>query len=238
MKKLLFIFWGLLLGSLLLFFIMQRKEEKREMSSQNVEEVVENTNTIKDTTARREKKKIALTFDDGPHPIYTQEMLDLLKKYKVSATFFLLGEQIEQYEDLVKKIAEEGHLIGNHTFEHIQITSLSTEQAEQMIQKTSDLIEDLTGQKTEYVRPPFGTWNQGLDEELDLIPVLWNVDSQDWKTQNVDSIVNEVVKSVKENDIILMHDSFETTVQAVERIIKLLEAEGYEFVTVDEVIMD
>lgn len=238
MKKRFFIFWGLLLGSIFLLFIMQMRMKKQETASEKVEEIVEDSYTIKETSIRKEKKKIALTFDDGPHPIYTPEMLELLKKYEIPATFFLLGEQIEQYEDLVKEIANEGHLIGNHTFEHIQITKIPEEQAEEMIQKTSDLIEELTGQKTEYVRPPFGSWDQDLEEELDLIPVLWNVDSQDWKTQNVDSIVNQVVKSVKENDIILMHDSFETTVQAVERIIKLLEAEGYEFVTVDEVIMD
>lgn len=186
----------------------------------------------------RESKKIALTFDDGPHPVYTQEMLDLLEKEQVPATFFLLGQNVELYGNLVKEISEEGHLIGNHTYHHVQITTLPAEQACEEIDRTSDLIEDLTGKGTEYVRPPFGTWNEGLETKLNLIPVMWTIDTLDWTTQNVDWIVNQVVKSAEENDIILMHDSYESTVQAAERIIELLKADGFEFVTVDEVLFD
>ena len=104
------------------------------------------------------------------------------------------------------------------------------------IAETSELIEELTGKGTEYVRPPFGTWNEGLESNLDLIPVMWTIDTLDWTTQNVDAIVNHVMKNAGENDIILMHDSYKSTVQATERIIKLLKAEGFEFVTVDEVL--
>lgn len=188
--------------------------------------------------AANELKKIALTFDDGPHPVYTQQMLKLLEEKDVPATFFLLGQNVAEYGDLVKEIAEDGHLIGNHTYHHVQITTLPTEQAYEEIEETSRLIEDLTGKGTEYVRPPFGTWNEGLESELNLIPVMWTIDTLDWTTGNVDWIVNQVVKNAEENDIILMHDSYKSTVQAVERIITLLEAEGFEFVTVDEVIMD
>lgn len=188
--------------------------------------------------ATHESKKIALTFDDGPHPIYTQEMLDLLEEEQIPATFFLLGQNVELYGDLVKEISEEGHLIGNHTYHHVQITTLPAEQAYEEIDKTSSLIQNLTGKGTEYVRPPFGTWNEGLETKLDLIPVMWTIDTLDWTTQNVDWIVNQVVKNAEENDIILMHDSYKSTVQATERIIKLLEADGFEFVTVDEVLFD
>lgn len=188
--------------------------------------------------AARESKKIALTFDDGPHPVYTQEMLDLLEKEQVPATFFLLGQNVELYGDLVKEISEEGHLIGNHTYHHVQITTLPAEQACEEIDKTNNLIKELTGKGTEYVRPPFGTWNEGLETKLNLIPVMWTIDTLDWTTQNVDWIVNQVVKNAEENDIILMHDSYESTVQAVERIITLLQADGFEFVTVDEVLFD
>lgn len=188
--------------------------------------------------AAHESKKIALTFDDGPHPVYTQEMLDLLEKEQVPATFFLLGQNVELYGDLVKEISDEGHLIGNHTYHHVQITTLPADQAYEEIDKTSSLIEALTGKGTEYVRPPFGTWNEGLESKLDLIPVMWTIDTLDWTTQNVDWIVNQVVKDAKENDIILMHDSYKSTVQAAERIITLLEADGFEFVTVDEVLFD
>lgn len=193
---------------------------------------------LAETEDIRETKKIALTFDDGPHPVYTEQMLDLLEKEQVPATFFLLGQNVEEYGEVVKEIADKGHLIGNHTYHHIQITTLPTEQAYEEIDKTSRLIEELTGKGTEYVRPPFGTWNEGLESELDLIPVMWTIDTLDWTTGNVDWIVSQVVKDAKENDIILMHDSYKSTVRAVERIIELLKADGFEFVTVDEVIMD
>lgn len=185
-----------------------------------------------------EPRKIALTFDDGPHPVYTEEMLEVLEEYEVPATFFLLGQNIEGHEEVVRSIAEKGHLIGNHTFHHVQITGMSREQAFEEIDKTSRLIESVTGKGTEYVRPPFGTWNEGLEEGLDLIPVMWTIDTKDWMTENVDAIVEHVVKNAGENDIILMHDSYESTVQATERVIALLKAKGFEFVTVDEVLFD
>lgn len=183
-------------------------------------------------------RKIALTFDDGPHSVYTEEMLKVLEEADVPATFFLLGQNIEGREELVREIAEKGHLIGNHTFHHVQITGLPKEQACREIEETSELIEELTGKGTEYVRPPFGTWNEGLEDNLDLIPVMWTIDTRDWTTQNVGEIVDHVVKNAGDNDIILMHDSYESTVQAAERIIELLKADGFEFVTVDEVLFD
>ena len=185
-----------------------------------------------------EKKKIALTFDDGPHPVYTEQVLQVLDHGNIPATFFLLGQNIEEHQDLVKEIDAKGHLIGNHTYHHVQVTSLPLDQACEEIQKTSDLIESLTGKGTEYVRPPFGTWSEGLEDRLNLIPVMWTIDTLDWTTENVDEIVCRVTEQAEENGIILMHDGYESTVQALERFIPLLEAEGYEFVTVDQVIMD
>ena len=149
-----------------------------------------------------------------------------------------MGQNIEGQEDVVKEIAEKGHLIGNHTYHHVQITGMPAEKAYEEIDKTSKLIEKVTGKGTEYVRPPFGTWNTGLESTLNLIPVMWTIDTKDWTTENVDAIVNHVVKNAGENDIILMHDSYQSTVEATERIIKLLKSKGFEFVTVDEVIMD
>lgn len=185
-----------------------------------------------------EKKKIALTFDDGPHPVYTEQVLQVLDHGNIPATFFLLGQNIEEHQDLVKEIDAKGHLIGNHTYHHVQVTSLPLDQVCEEIQKTSDLIESLTGKGTEYVRPPFGTWSEGLEDRLNLIPVMWTIDTLDWTTENVDEIVCRVTEQAEENGIILMHDGYESTVQALERFIPLLEAEGYEFVTVDQVIMD
>ena len=167
-----------------------------------------------------------------------EQVLEVLETEGASATFFILGQNVEGHEDLVKEIDARGHLIGNHTFHHVQITSLPPDQAYDEIQQTSDLIRELTGKGTEYVRPPFGTWNEGLEDRLDLIPVMWTIDTLDWTTENVDEIVRRVTEHAEENDIILMHDGYESTVAALERFIPLLEADGFEFVTVDQVIMD
>lgn len=212
--------------------------KKDDRAGAEPEEMIPVEHLVLPEEKKTEKKRIALTFDDGPHPIYTPQMLELLKEEQVPATFFLLGENVELYGDVVKEIAKEGHLIGNHTYHHVQITSLSLEEACKEIQETSDLIEELTGTGTEYVRPPFGTWNEELEERLNLIPVMWSIDTKDWTTQNVDWIVRETVKHAEDHDIILMHDSYQSTVDAVKRIIEQLEAEGFEFVTVDEIIMD
>lgn len=212
--------------------------KKDDRAGAEPEEMIPVEHLVLPEEKKTEKKRIALTFDDGPHPIYTPQMLELLKEEQVPATFFLLGENVELYGDVVKEIAKEGHLIGNHTYHHVQITSLSLEEACKEIQETSDLIEELTGIGTEYVRPPFGTWNEELEERLNLIPVMWSIDTKDWTTQNVDWIVRETVKHAEDHDIILMHDSYQSTVDAVKRVIEQLEAEGFEFVTVDEIIMD
>ena len=180
-----------------------------------------------------EHPKIALTFDDGPHPVYTEELLDGLKKRKVMATFFLIGNNIEGNEEIVKRMAEEGHLIGSHTYNHVQLNKLSELKAKEEILKGCNKIYETTGVCPSFVRPPFGEWKKNLDFCVTMLPVFWNVDSLDWKLQNTEKIVKRVVKDVKEGDIILMHDIFETSVQAAFQIIDTLEKENYEFVTVD-----
>lgn len=186
----------------------------------------------------RETKKIALTFDDGPHPRYTEELLDGLAERNVKATFFLLGENIEGREEIVRRIAEEGHLIGNHTYYHVDVTRLPEEEACHEILDTSEKITAITGQPVEYIRPPFGNWDKELECRVTMLPIFWSVDTLDWTTQNADQIVQKVVTNIEENDIILMHDSYDSTVKAALRVIDLLQAEGYEFVTADELILE
>lgn len=187
---------------------------------------------------RKETKKIALTFDDGPHPRYTEKLLDGLAERNVKATFFLLGQNIDGHEEIIKRMAEEGHLIGNHTYYHVDITKLEDAKACREILDTSEKITAITGQPVEYIRPPFGNWDQELECEVMMLPIFWSVDTLDWTTRNTDQIVQKVVTDIEENDIILMHDSYDTTVKAALRIIDLLQAEGYEFVTADELILE
>lgn len=198
-------------------------EKKQEKEGENMQE---------------EKKKVALTFDDGPHPVYTPEMLDLLKEKNIKATFFLLGEQVEKYPDIVKRMNDEGHLIGNHSYKHEQLSKLSSVQACSQVNRTNELIYAITGKYPEYLRPPFGDWKDRLDCEVNMIEVLWDVDTLDWSSQNKDKVVSKVMKNVEEGDIILMHDSYESTVKATAEIIDRLQKDGYEFVTVDELIFD
>ena len=189
---------------------------------------------------RMEKPKIAITFDDGPSTAYTPILLDGLKERGVHATFFLIGKNIEQGDNaqIVKRMQEEGHLIGNHTYNHVEITRVSNETAYQEIKKTNDLIESITGETVEYMRPPFGLWQKELEQRIHVLPVMWTVDPLDWATENVDEIVNKVVTETEENDIILLHDCYDSSVKAAFRIIDLLQAEGFEFVTVDELMVD
>lgn len=185
-----------------------------------------------------EKKKVALTFDDGPHPEYTPQMLEVLKEQNVKATFFLLGEEVEKYPEIVKKIHEEGHLIGNHSYKHEQLSKLTMEKACAQVNRTNELVYDITGEYPSYLRPPFGDWHEKLDCEANMVEVLWDVDTLDWSVQNHNRIVNKVLKNVQENDIILMHDGYETSVTAAKEIIDTLQKQGYEFVTVDEIFFD
>lgn len=182
------------------------------------------------------KKKIAITFDDGPHPVYTLKLLDGLAQRNVKATFFIIGESAERYPEVIKRIHDEGHLLGNHTYSHVQLTCISSTKAIEEIHKTNDILSSITGENVRYIRPPFGLYNKTLAASSDLVPVLWTVDPRDWSVLNTNSVVSHVVKKVKENDVILLHDIFDTSVDAALQIIDSLLEQGYTFVTVDELM--
>lgn len=183
-------------------------------------------------------KKIAITFDDGPNEKYTEELLKGLEERGVTATFFLLGKEVEQYPDIVKEIKDGGHLIGTHSYDHVNLSNLTDAAAIEQVDKTNAAIHEITGEYPEYIRPPFGCWKANLDYETSMIEVLWDVDPLDWKTSNSDVITKRVVDKVEENDIILLHDASESSVKAAFKIIDELEREGYTFVTVDEILFD
>lgn len=209
-------------------------------SSDNSKNSNSNSDTSSSDTSQTnntdEVKKIAITFDDGPHPKYTLKLLDELKKRNVKATFFVIGENVSNNPDVIKRMAEDGHLIGNHTYSHVQLTCISEEKAITEINKTSELITTYAGVSPKYIRPPYGMYSDALKRETNLTPVLWTVDPRDWSVLNTDSVVKHVLKCAKSGDIILLHDIFDTSVEAAFQIIDALKAEGYEFVTVDEFI--
>lgn len=184
------------------------------------------------------KKKIALTFDDGPHPEYTPMLLDGLKERNVSAAFFLMGKNAEKYPEIVERMYKEGHTIGNHSYSHVQLSEMEELEACKEMTKANEVIKNIIGKTSDYIRPPFGAWSHNLDCITNMIVVLWDVDPLDWKCQNTDLVVKRVVSNVEEDDIILLHDSYETTVEATFQIIDTLEKEGYEFVSLDEIILE
>lgn len=251
MKKGLILILNLLFWSLFVWLQVGRYEniqtyekveikQAREMSGRVSEEIKEDVSEPYERAEQRteEPPKIALTFDDGPHPRYTKELLEGLRERKVRVSFFLMGKNIPGREELVSQMKADGHLIGNHTYSHVDLKRLTSEEACEEILKTDQLIFDIIGEHTEYIRPPFGNWNTNLDCGIVMFPVFWNIDPRDWNTSNVDEIVRKVVKNVQEGDIILLHDCYDSTVKATFRIIDLLQAEGYEFVTVDEIVLD
>jgi Predicted xylanase/chitin deacetylase len=193
-----------------------------------------------DTRSRtdREQPILALTFDDGPHPVYTPQLLDGLEKRNVKVSFFLMGKNIMGNEAIVKRMHEDGHLIGNHTFDHVQLNKLPENEACSQITKTSNAIFEITGQYPAYVRPPFGEWREGLDCTVTMLPVFWDIDPLDWNTDNADQVVEKVVSKAEDGDIILMHDASASSVQAALRVIDILTKKGYVFVTVDRLLLD
>lgn len=189
-------------------------------------------------TVDTEVKKIALTFDDGPNPDYTETLLEGLKERGVKATFFLLGKEVVKYPEIVEDIHEYGHLIGTHSYEHVNLNNLCEAAAIEQVDKTNEAIYEIVGEYPEYIRPPFGSWKSNLDYETKMIEVLWDVDPRDWATSNSSAVVERVVSKVQEDSIILLHDASESSVKAAFAIIDKLAGEGYVFVTVDEILFD
>lgn len=182
--------------------------------------------------------KIAITFDDGPHPYYTEQLLDGLRERGARASFFVMGKQAEAYPELVLRMQAEGHLIGNHTYSHLQLGKNNREAFKAELIRTNELLLEITGEELQYVRPPYGSWDKSFETELTMIPVLWTIDPMDWCSSDVSGIVRKVTRKAKENAVILMHDEYKSSVTAALEIVDILQKEGYEFVTVDEILFD
>ena len=175
-------------------------------------------------TAGVEKPKLAITFDDGPDAKTTALLLDGLKARKVRATFFVIGEKAEQNPELICRMSEEGHLIGNHTYSHVQLNMLSSSQACSQVKAANDVIKEITGQEVIYLRPQYGEWDHKKDCPQNMIAVYWDVDPLDWKRTDTKQIAADILRQVKPGDIILLHDIYKTSVQAAFIVIDELQA--------------
>lgn len=185
----------------------------------------------------QEARKVALTFDDGPSE-YTVELSRGLKERGVQATFFLLGENMEGRREMIEELVKDGHLIGNHSYHHVQLNKLSMEEAMEEIEKTNRLIREWTGEEPVYIRPPYGAWSQELEKVVDMIPVFWNVDSLDWKLQNKEQVLCCLSGQVEEGDVILMHDGYQSSVDAAFALVDHLQNRGFVFANVEEMILE
>lgn len=181
-----------------------------------------------------EKKQVALTFDDGPHGYNTQKILNLLDQYDAKGTFFMVGSSVEFYPEVVKKVHQAGHEIGNHTWNHPDLVTQSDEQINFEIFSTDLAIEKIIGERPSLYRPPYGSTNQHVNSIVGKPSIMWDVDTLDWKNRNPQAILENVKTQTRNNSIILMHDIHDTTVQGLALSLEYLSSQGYEFVTVSE----
>ena len=189
-----------------------------------------------------EARRVALTFDDGPHPRYTPQILDILSEYGIKATFFVVGENARSYPHLIERIITEGHEIGNHTYSHCRTATTDRTALEKDMRACNRVLADITGQSPRLFRPPEGVCSADVKEICDAMGytiVLWSVDTRDWAHPSVGEIVQNVCSNTKDGAIILMHDFIgknSPTPEALRRIIPMLRESGYELVTVSELL--
>ena len=181
----------------------------------------------------KNKKMVALTYDDGPS-IYTPRVLKTLKENNAVATFFVVGNRVPTYSDTVKKAHDMGCEIGNHTYEHKSLPNLSETEVKRQISKTNKEVNKAIGEKPVIMRPTGGATNTNIKKWVGMPSIIWSVDTLDWKTRNADSTRRAVLNSVKDGDIVLMHDLYSATATASETIIPELVRRGYQLVTVSE----
>jgi len=199
------------------------------------------------TGLSRRSRKIALTFDDGPNDPYTPRLLDILARHNVKATFFMLGRYVQARPDLARMVAEAGHVIGNHTFTHPNLIFLSANRARTEIEDCQRALTDAVGEHSSLFRPPFGGRRPAslrVARALGLVPIMWNVTGYDWKAPSPEYIEQKIAKRVRGGSVVLLHDGAHErmgvdrskTVVATERVIERCKTQGYEFVTVPEMM--
>lgn len=183
---------------------------------------------------------LAITFDDGPHPKNTPRLLDMLKERGIKATFYVIGQNVVQYPEIMQRIIAEGHEIGNHSYSHPPLTKCSAAKIGEEIGKTNEAIEQACGVKPRTMRPPYGATNaaitQRLNDEYGLAVILWSVDPLDWKIRKASHVSNHILQNSKAGSIILAHDIHPSTIDAMPAVLDGLIAKGHKFVTVSELI--
>lgn len=181
-------------------------------------------------------KYVALTFDDGPSPRCTPKLLDGLKERGVHATFFVVGCQVVKDPDIVIRMAAEGHQVGNHSYDHKELNRLPQKEAAADMEKNDDLLRQLLGGESYWVRPPYGQLSEEERAALTVPVIGWSVDTEDWKTKDAERILDIIYRDTGDGDIILLHDRYLNSTEAALRAVDHLKQQGYQFVTVAELL--
>lgn len=185
------------------------------------------------------KKRIALSFDDGPRAETTPKVLEILKQYNAHATFYIVGSHVEGNEEIIRRIVDEGHELGNHSYSHPLLTKKSADEVYNEVKKTSDLIAQATGGlKPMSLRPPYGGYNKMVAEQAGIAIVNWSIDSLDWQYRDAAKTIEHIKENAHNGGILLMHDIHAESVEALPAVLEYLKSEGYELVTVDELMAD
>ena len=222
-----------------------RNTDGEKTSGKQTEQITEKTTsttvqTTAETTtkinASSDDKLIALTFDDGPYSPVTERILDVLEKNGARATFFVVGNRVASYKSSVERAAKLGCEIGSHTYTHQNLTKVSAEGMRSELEKTNDAVSKITGHDITVLRPPEGAVNDSVRANVNYPLVLWSVDSRDWKYRDAVKDYNSVVNSVFDGCIVLMHDLYPATADAVTKFVPELVAKGYKFVTFSELM--
>jgi peptidoglycan/xylan/chitin deacetylase (PgdA/CDA1 family) len=183
---------------------------------------------------------IALTFDDGPHATLTPKLLDLLATHHIKSTFFVIGENVAAHPEIVVRAVREGHEIGNHSWSHPNLAKMSDEGVRRQLHQTEEAIESATGRKPTLLRPPYGSLNarqkRWIHEQFGYEIILWDVDPLDWKRPGPTVVCNRIVKQTRAGSIVLAHDIHPGTIAAMPAVLDQLQAKGFQFVTVSELI--
>ena len=182
----------------------------------------------------KDKKTVAITFDDGPSSSYNKKILEVLEKNKAHATFFMVGTMMNNCQKCVLDTYQSGNEVASHTYNHINIKKNSIEDVNESIKKTDDLFCQITGDHIKYVRPPYGAYNKTNLENVDYPLILWNIDPEDWRYHDVEKIVDHVMEHVSDGSIILMHEIYQTSLEALEILLPKLYALGYQVVSIGE----
>lgn len=224
----------------------QKKENQEEnilLNENNSYEISSDRQAIDDNTTNnferdinkfKNKKLIAFTFDDGPNSKTTNKLLDNLDKYNARVTFFVVGNRVKTYEDILKRAYNMGNLIGSHTYNHKNLFELDDNQIVDEIKKTNDVIKEVTGSDTLYLRPPYGNTNKNIKNLVNMYNILWDLDTEDWKYKDKFKIAKYIIDNAHDGGIILLHDLYETSIDGALLAMEELSKNGYAFVTIEE----